>query len=86
MESTNYRIKEVHISEIKSGDTILHVDGHIRTVSSSNIKRGFSGITLFGDPYIMGRKLVKKIIYERQTTSRPSEESANMQTSIKNRY
>jgi len=54
--------KKVHISTIKHGDTILHVDGNIRTVSNSNIKRGFCGITLFGDSYRMETQLVEKII------------------------
>jgi hypothetical protein len=54
--------KKVHISTIKHGDTILHVDGCIRTVCNSNIKRRFCGITLFGDSYRMGTVLVDKII------------------------
>ena len=55
-------IKKVHISTIKHGDTILHVDGNIRTVNKEYIKRGFCGITLFGDSYRMGTQLVEKII------------------------
>lgn len=55
-------IKEIHISEIKPGDTILHTDGKLRTVCKNNIKRGFSGITLFGDPYKLGIEPVKKVI------------------------
>ena len=35
----NYEIKQVHISKIKVGDTILHTDGNIRTVSKNNIKK-----------------------------------------------
>ena len=46
----NYEIKQVHISKIKVGDTILHTDGNIRTVSKNNIKRTIGiGLTLFGD-------------------------------------
>ena len=56
------RIKEVHISEIKRGDTILHVDGEARTICDSNIKKGFCGKTLFGDSYRGGSLLVKKIL------------------------
>jgi len=56
------KIQEVHISSIAHGDTILHIDGNVRTVSRGNIKRGFTGITLFGDSYRMGSILVKKII------------------------
>ncbi|MEB0262888.1 hypothetical protein [Mucilaginibacter sp. 10I4] len=58
----NYIIKEVHLSEIRAGDTILH-DGEIRTVGKENIKKGFTGITLFGDPYRLGMIPVKKITF-----------------------
>jgi len=62
MELSNFKTKEVHISQIKSGDTILHTDNKITTVCDNNIKSGFCGITLFGDSYNMGTILVKKII------------------------
>ena len=48
---------QVHISTIKCGDTIVH-DGLMRTVCDGNIKRGFCGITLFGDSYRMGTLMV----------------------------
>lgn len=54
---------EVHISEIRPGDTILHSDGKIRTVCSNNIKRdSFMGISLFGDTYRLGTIPVKKMM------------------------
>lgn len=62
MDLSKYKIIEVHISTIKSGDTILHTDNKITTVCNNNIKRGFCGITLFGDSYRSGSVLVKKII------------------------
>lgn len=53
--------KEVHITEIQSGDTILH-NGEIKTVSGNNIKHcNFMGKTLFGDSYRSGHKLVTKV-------------------------
>ena len=59
----NYEIKQVHISEIKEGDTILHTDGNIRTVSKNNIKNSIGiGITLFGDSYCLGMLPVKRLI------------------------
>ena len=62
----NYTIKEVHISEIKAGDTILHFDG-LRTVCKSNIKTGgFHGRTLFGDSYNSGTILVKQVTFNNQ--------------------
>lgn len=61
----NYTIAEVHISDIRAGDTILHSDGCITTVCKSNIKKGFAGITLFGDPYRLGTIPVKKVTFIR---------------------
>ncbi len=58
----NYQIIDVHISQIRNGDTILHYD-KIKTVNDCNIKRcDFMGITIFGDSYNLGYKSVKKII------------------------
>lgn len=54
-------MKQVHISEIRVGDTILH-NGEIKTVSGNNIKNcSFMGKTLFGDSYNLGHKLVVKV-------------------------
>lgn len=61
MDLSKFKIKEVHISTVKSGDTIIHTDNKITTVCNNNIKRGFCGITLFGDSYRSGTILVKKI-------------------------
>lgn len=57
-------VVEVHISEIRPGDTILHTDGEIRTVCGKNITRDpFMGISLFGDSYRLGTIQVKKLNY-----------------------
>lgn len=51
----------VHISAIKVGDTVKH-DGAIRTVCANDLKScPFMGITLFGDSYQLGYKLVDKV-------------------------
>lgn len=53
---------EVHISQIRPGDTILHIDGIVRTVCRSDIKQNsFMGISLFGDTYQLGTIPVKKL-------------------------
>lgn len=58
----NYAIEEVHISDIKVGDTVL-IKGELCTVCRNNIKRGgFCGDTLFGNSYVSGRVPVKKAI------------------------
>jgi hypothetical protein len=62
MDLSKFKIKEVHISTIKSGDTIIFTDNKVTTVSNNNITRGFCGICLFGDSYNSGTVLVKKIL------------------------
>lgn len=59
----NYKIKEVHISTIKVDDIVLCPDGNIRTVGPNNFKKGFMGVTLWGDSYRLGTIPVKKVIY-----------------------
>jgi len=60
---TNYKIDEVHISTIRSGDTINHL-GINTTVCNNNIKRcDFMGISIFGDTYKLGTMLIKKVTY-----------------------
>lgn len=60
---TPTKVSEVHISEIKHGDTVLCEDGRERTVNRKDIKHGgFCGTTLFGDSYRSGYKLVKKVL------------------------
>lgn len=61
-EDMKMKIQHVHISKIKNGDVILH-NGREMTVSSEYIKKGFSGITIFGDSYNCGYKLVTKILF-----------------------
>lgn len=62
----NMEITEVHISEIRPGDTILHTDGKIRTVCRNNISRDSSmGLSLFGDTYRLGTIPVRKVTFVR---------------------
>ena len=56
---------EIHISSIRSGDTVLF-DGEERTVCSKDIKwDGFMGYSLLGDSYRLGHKLVTKVVYQK---------------------
>jgi len=58
-------LENVHISEIKSGDAIMHNE-KIRTVCNRTIqKSSFMGITLFGDSYSLGYKLVQRVVFLR---------------------
>jgi len=65
MSNYLYDIKEVHISTIKWGDTVMCNDGHMRTVGKTDISYGgFMGSSLFGDSHKLGRIPVKKIIFK----------------------
>lgn len=56
-----YTIEHVQISTIKAGDTVMH-RGVLKTVCRNNLGMdSFMGITLFGDCYKMGRKLVQRV-------------------------
>lgn len=53
---------KINIKDLVVGDTIVH-NGKEMTVGSKDIKYGFCGITVFGDSYNCGYKLVTKVIY-----------------------
>lgn len=65
IEGKDVDIIDVHISTIKNGDTVLH-NKRLMTVSSNDLSRvELLGVTLFGDSYRAGHKLVKKAIIKR---------------------
>jgi len=56
-------IKEVHITQIQAGDTVIH-NNKVITVGKKDISySGFMGKCLRGDSYALGKRLVKKIIF-----------------------
>lgn len=63
----HYSIENVHISLIRSGDTIIR-DGKERTVCPGDIKHDtFFGHLLFGDCYKLGYEPVPRIKFKRVT-------------------
>lgn len=59
------KITDVHISQIKPGDTVIH-HGHQKTVCRGNIGYdSFHGVTLWGDSYNSGRIAVQKVTFPR---------------------
>lgn len=55
--------ESVHISQIRTGDTIILRNGNITTVNSQYIKYdNFIGITLYGDSFNSGTILIKRVI------------------------
>ena len=66
MSAFSFKIVEVDKENIRHGDAIEH-NGVIQTVSRSDIRRNnFTGLTIFGDSYRLGRQKVKKVIYEKK--------------------
>lgn len=62
MNITRAITKEVHISTIKGGDTIVY-NGKLKTVSFKDIKRSpFMGVTIFGDYFNIGYKKATKVV------------------------
>ena len=51
-----------HINLIHPGDTVL-IDGHLKTVSPNDLKRGFVGTTLWGDSYKLGTVHVQRVTF-----------------------
>lgn len=67
----NYSIKQVHVSTISAGDTVM-IDGVMKTVSQQDIKRDpFLGHSLFGYGYNCGTKPVAKVLIHQ---ARPNKE------------
>lgn len=59
------KITEVHISEIKVGDTIIH-HGQQKTVCRRAFGYdSFIGVLLWGDSYNMGNIKVKRVTFPR---------------------
>ncbi|WP_436658700.1 hypothetical protein [Acinetobacter sp. P1(2025)] len=55
-------IKEVHISTIAVGDTVMH-KGQMLTVCRKDISKSFCGHSIFGDSYRSGRIPVKRVLF-----------------------
>lgn len=65
--------KQVHISTIRPGDTIVH-NGETKTVSGTDIRKGgFMGTTIFGDSYNSGHKLVTLVDTKALESERPAQ-------------
>lgn len=63
MQNYKYTTKEVHISNIRQGDTVIH-NGKMMTVSGTDIKKdNFIGTSIFGDCYNSGSKKVIRVIF-----------------------
>jgi len=57
-----YKTEQVSISKIRIGDTVIHEDV-VTTVGRENIKYcSFMGMTIFGDSYRSGHKLITRVL------------------------
>lgn len=58
-------IKMTHITDIRPGHTVEH-EGNLITVGERFIKRcPFMGVSLYGDTYALGTRLVKRALITR---------------------
>ena len=61
MNESHQIVVPVHKNRIVAGDVIICPDGKERTVCPKNIRYGsFMGVTIFGDSYHLGHKLVPR--------------------------
>lgn len=59
----NYETTPTHVDLIRPGDTVL-IDGQLKTISPSSIKRGFMGTTLWGDSFRLGTVPVQRVTFK----------------------
>jgi hypothetical protein len=58
----HFGTEQVHIDNIRGGDTIIH-NGKMRTVNKEFISYGgFMGTSVFGDSYCLGNTKVTKVL------------------------
>lgn len=62
----SYTVKLTHISLIRPGDTV-ETDGGLKTVSPKDLRKGFMGITLWGDSFRLGTTPVRLAIFSTPT-------------------
>lgn len=55
----NFEIEIVHKSFIKNGDLIIF-NNKAKTVCNKDIKIGFTGLTIFGDPFKLNNEMVTR--------------------------
>lgn len=63
-----YEVVPTPVEQILPGDTV-EVDGVLRSVCKNDLKRGFMGVTLFGDSYKAGTVPVSRVVTVRERTS-----------------
>ena len=58
-------MKEVHLSDLETGMTVL-INGEMRTVNrSKHVKRGFTGWCFDGDPFYQSKGFVTQVLIPR---------------------
>lgn len=56
-----YKIQPTHINLIKVGD-VVQINGELRTVGNKDLKKNNGEVTLWGDSYDLGTKMVPKAV------------------------
>lgn len=60
--TTIQKTKQIHISLLRHGDTIVLDDG-AETVNGKNIKNGFTGYTYKGDPFYKTKGMIDVALF-----------------------
>ena len=58
------KTERIHISELRVGDTVL-LNGEPKTVNRGDVKKGFTGYTLLGDPHPFTDGKVEVVLYRK---------------------
>jgi hypothetical protein len=81
-DGVDYKTKDVHISDIKQGDTVMYKN-KMMTVGKKDIKNNSGDWTLFGDSYKAGKDKVTLVLFKRDWDKlKESEEVVNKKNTI----
>lgn len=64
-EAKNFKIIDTHINDIVVGDVIDHKGKHMTVGRNDIVVSSLMGTSIFGDTYTLGRKPVKKVVFNK---------------------
>lgn len=72
--------EQVHVNDIRPGDTVV-IDGTLKTVCQKDIRTGgFCGATLFGDSHRLGTAPVTRVIFSAELARRAKNATKGLTT------
>lgn len=59
-----FKVEQISTKDVKTGDTVIF-HGKVKTVCKKDIDKGFTGVTIFGDPLVLqDRKIMRFVVDE----------------------